>query len=240
MSIIISCPNCGQKNRIRVKSDISKAICSKCWTKLSHHQETVEAPPPPREPYTPPTAENKKSEDEKSSFVWIWILLIGGFIWWVIAQNSNEGKPIAHTPKSYSSSQSSPSYPELTAPYNGRIQIFSNGERVAPLTIKTSRGVNYLVKLVSTYSQNTVMTIFIRGGNTVSTEVPLGTYDIKYATGERWYGDKHLFGPKTVYSKAEKSFTFENTGYQITGYTITLYRVTNGNLRTSRINPSQF
>ena len=114
------------------------------------------------------------------------------------------------------------------------------GARVAPLKIQTSRGASYLVKLVSAYSRKPVMTVFVRGGNTVSTEAPLGAYEIKYASGEKWYGYKHLFGPDAGYSKAESLFTFENTGYQYTGYTITLYRVANGNLRTSTINRSQF
>ncbi|MCD6250195.1 MAG: hypothetical protein J7J98_07700 [candidate division Zixibacteria bacterium] len=240
MSKIISCPNCGQKNRIHGDSDSSQAICAKCWTKLDVPKKTVKVPPPPNEPYTPPPPENENKEGNGFSFGWVWLLVIGGFIWWVIAQDSNNSTTTRTTANNYSSSHPAPSYPEVTMPYNGEIQMYTNGEQIAPLKIQTSRGANYLVKLVSAYSQKTAMTIFIRGGNTVSTEVPLGTYEIKYASGEKWYGYKHLFGPDTSYSKAEKTFTFKDTGYQISGYTITLYRVSNGNLRTSRISPSQF
>lgn len=238
MSKIISCPNCGQKNRINENSDSSQAICAKCWAKLNVAKKTVQAPPPPKEPFTPPPpSKNTNTESNGLSFGWLWLLVIGGFIWWVVAQDSNNTKTTA---KSYTSSKPTPSYPEAAMPYNGEIQMYTNGERVAPFKIQTSRGANYLVKLVSAFSQEPVMTIFIRGGNTVSTEVPLGTYEVKYASGEKWYGYKHLFGPDTGYSKAESKFTFENTGYQISGYTITLYRVSNGNLRTSTISRSQF
>ena len=144
------------------------------------------------------------------------------------------------TIKNHAKSTPAPSYPEVALPYNGSTQMYSNGERVAPLKIQTAQGANYLVKLVSSNSQKQVMTVFVRGGNTVSTEVPLGTYEVKYASGEKWYGYEHLFGADTGYSKAESLFTFKNTGNQISGYTISLYRVTNGNLRTSSINPEQF
>lgn len=241
MSKIISCPNCGQKNKINENADSTQAICAKCWTKLNAPKKTVHAPPPPKEPYTPqPPEKNTNSGNSGSSFGWIWLLVIGGFIWWVIAQDSNNSTSTKTTEKSYARAKPVPSYPEVAMPYNGQIQMHSNGERVAPFKIQTSRGSNYLVKLVSKYSQKPVMTVFIRGGNTVSTEVPLGTYEVKYATGDKWYGYKHLFGPDTGYSKAESVFTFENTGYQISGYTITLYQVSNGNLRTSTISPSQF
>lgn len=239
MSKIVSCPNCGQKNRINDNSDSSQAICAKCWTKLDVPKKTVQAPPPPKEPYTPPPPpKNNNTESSGSDFGWVWLLVIGGFIWWVVAQDSGNNTKSSAPSKSYS--KPVPSYPEVAMPYNGAIQMHTNGERVAPFKIQTSAGANYLVKLVSAYSQQPVMTVFVRGGNTVSTEVPLGTYEVKYASGDKWYGYKYLFGPDTGYSKAESLFTFENTGYQISGYTITLYRVSNGNLRTSTISPSQF
>ncbi len=242
MSKIISCPNCGQKNKINESNNSTQAICAKCWTRLNVPQKKVQAPPPPKEPYTPPPPTNKTDSGKGgSSFGWIGgLLVMGGFIWWIVTLNSNNSPSTKSTGTNYTKANPAPSYPELTMPYNGKIQMYSTGERVAPFEIRTSRGSNYLVKLVPKYSKKPVMTIFIRGGNTVSTEVPLGTYEVKYASGNKWYGYKHLFGPETGYSKAESVFTFENTGYQISGYTITLYRVSNGNLRTSTINPSQF
>lgn len=240
MSKIIACPNCGQKNRIDESADSSQAICAKCWTKLNPPQKPVQAPPPPKEPYTPPPFQNIKNEGNRSNYRWLWLFVIGGFIWWVVAQDSGNSTSSNTPTKSYAKSKPAPSYPEVAMPNSGAIQMYSNGERVAPFEIQTAQGANYLVKLVSASSQQPIMTIFVRGGFTVSTEVPLGTYEVKYASGEKWYGYEHLFGPDTGYSKAESLFTFENTGYQISGYTITLYRVSNGNLRTSTISPAQF
>ena len=71
-------------------------------------------------------------------------------------------------------------------------------------------------------------------------KVPFGTYEVRYASGDTWYGYEYLFGPETSYSKADKAFTFEFDGNQISGYTITLYKVTNGNLSTKKIRPNEF
>jgi len=74
----------------------------------------------------------------------------------------------------------------------------------------------------------------------VTIDVPLGTYEVRYAGGETWYGYTYLFGKDTAYSKADETFTFEVVGNQISGFTITLYQVVNGNLSTSRIRPNEF
>jgi hypothetical protein len=85
-----------------------------------------------------------------------------------------------------------------------------------------------------------VLTVFVRGGETVNVDAPLGTFIVKYASGERWYGYDHLFGENTAYSKATTYFTFDQTGTKVNGYTITLYEIPNGNLRTKRIKPNEF
>ncbi len=96
------------------------------------------------------------------------------------------------------------------------------------------------MKLCDYYSGKDVLSIFVHGGIDIELDVPLGTYTIKYASGTRWYGDAHLFGPETGYSKADSSFDFRIIGNQISGYTLTLYKVINGNLQTSSISPDDF
>ncbi len=130
--------------------------------------------------------------------------------------------------------------PEIARPKSGEAQNFSSASRVAPFEIKASQLGNYLVKLVDTRARNDVMTVFVRGGTTVEVEVPLGVFEVRYAYGEKWYGYKHLFGPDTVYSKAETTFDFSSDGNRVTGYTITLYGVRDGNLQTSKISAEEF
>jgi len=239
VSEIISCPNCGQKNRMP-QSKSSKAICAKCWTRLNVHTETFQPTPTPQNPSHPEPSNNSNAKCKKFSLWLVCILVIIGWsTWWVVNQNTNKNPKITTT-KKHETSNTVPIYHEEPMPLNGALQIYTNSERIAPLEIITSNGSNYLVKLVSTYSQQPIMTVFVRGGNTISIQVPLGTYEIKYASGKKWYGYEHIFGTETGYSKADKTFTFENTGYKISGYTITLYSVHNGNLRTSKISQSEF
>ncbi len=118
----------------------------------------------------------------------------------------------------------------------------SFGKGVAPLNIKTSSvgGYHYFVKLVDMATNQELASYFIRSGGVVDIDVPVGTYEIKYATGRQWYGTSYLFGPETVYSKADSTFTFSFDGYQYSGYTVELIMQQNGNLRTSGIEPNQW
>ena len=144
-----------------------------------------------------------------------------------------------------SSNPSSPapsfSEPVLPMPQNGTIRRHTNAHGVAGLKIQTSEGSNYLLKLENISTGKNIMDIFILGGHTITVEVPLGRYRIKYAAGgPTWYGYEYNFGPGTAYSKADEVFNFYQTEYEISGYELTLYPVLGGNLRTSRIDPSQF
>lgn len=112
----------------------------------------------------------------------------------------------------------------------------------APLEIKTSSMSNtdYFVKVCRAGSKDDYMAFYVRGGTNVECEVPLGTYIIKYACGETWYGQYDLFGSKTSYAKADETFRFyEDDGY-VNGWTIELYSQINGNLQTVTIDPSEF
>lgn len=148
--------------------------------------------------------------------------------------------PSIYTPQQEQRRVVTPSYPEQTLPYSGAIQTWTSSKRVAPFEIKAAKGSNYLLKLVDVYTDSPIMTVFVRSGTNVEVEVPLGTYEVRYAAGEKWYGYEYLFGPETSYSKAENTFTFEIVGNQISGFTITLYKVAHGNLHTSAIGPTEF
>lgn len=218
MPDIIECPNCGQKNRLN-DDKVKEAKCGKCWKII----------------YTNPNKlEKEKIISNPKSYGWVFGLI--GIIVFVIFINSHDSSPNKRILKS------EPTFyqPEQPIPYSGEIKNFTYDDRVAPLKINTSYGLDYVVKLKDTYTKKPIMTIFIRGGGNIETKVPLGTYEITYASGSKWYGYDYLFGPETGYSKADEVFSFKNTGYQINGYTITLQRVFNGNLKELRISKSDF
>lgn len=249
MSEIIICSNCGQKNRISANAEDSRAICAKCWTNLNHSVKPSKSqpPPPPPPPKDKTNSESISSENANDNrMIAMIIISVVAVIIFAVSLGDKGSSKNQSLPKLTTPTKSVPTQtkvelpPEIMFPKNGQILAHTNKAQIAPLEIKTSHGYNYLVKLVSADTDEPVMTIFIHGGSTVTTDVPLGKYTIKYASGKKWYGHEERFGPNTQYSKANSYFTFEDTGYQITGYTITLYEVANGNLRTSRLSQSDF
>jgi hypothetical protein len=125
-------------------------------------------------------------------------------------------------------------------PENGYV-FLSSGENIAPLQISIPNyGKDFFVKLVNPYTNQSVKEFFIRSGQTVKTDVPLGTFHLKYAAGNIWIGKYNLFGLDTVYSKTNKEFSFHQLGDQVNGYTVELILRAGGNLRTSKIDSKDF
>ncbi|NOY35561.1 MAG: hypothetical protein GXP44_01410, partial [bacterium] len=143
-------------------------------------------------------------------------------------------KPKARTVKAFNE-------PVVILPTNGAQTKYYNGMGVAPLEIVTKEGVyHHFIKVTDWNTGKVIKTIFIHAGKSIETKLPIGTYEIKYASGEIWYGEKYLFGPKTIYSKADKKFNFTETYEGYSGYTIELIMQYGGNLRTSKIPMSEF
>lgn len=94
---------------------------------------------------------------------------------------------------------------EVIAPRDGTGAVTKGQEpeaaAIAPLTIEGETGTNYLIKLVRVDGKNPIL-IFVRGGESYSTKVPLGTYNIQVAAGSTWYGRKDLFGPSTRFFRS--------------------------------------
>lgn len=107
----------------------------------------------------------------------------------------------------------------------------------SPLQIKTNAGSHYWVKIVNSYNEkDELVSYFIRGGETLDVNLPMGSYVVKYAYGDTWYGREHLFGENTAYSKADEVLEF----YHGQGYVIELVQQLNGNLHTKQIDESEF
>jgi len=166
------------------------------------------------------------------------------------ASNPNQynfNKPLKSNPTSLSKYRPSypvPSYPEAPLPRNGEVVRFISDIPKAGLKIDNLRGDHTLIKLVNIYTGAPAMTVFVQAGAFAEVKVPIGSYEVRYASGDKWYGKEHLFGPTTAYSKADENFRFSeevtSTGYTTDVWSITLYKVQNGNLSTSTIDSSQF
>jgi hypothetical protein len=107
---------------------------------------------------------------------------------------------------------------------------------LASLTIRTQAGENYFVKLVDVNDGAPRMEFFVRGGRTLTADVPLGLFTVKYADGLVWCGEEEMFGPDTLVQVTNKTFVFASGDE----WTIELIRQRGGNLTTKYIPRSQF
>lgn len=93
-------------------------------------------------------------------------------------------------------------------PYNGKLLeetvASGNGELVVKNGPKPA-----LVCLVNTTDSTLRLMMYISPDQTATTKIADGTYAIKYAYGEKWYGEKELFGSETVYRRVLNELRFE-------------------------------
>lgn len=133
--------------------------------------------------------------------------------------------------------------PIQPVPRTGRMHIIRKraDDVMAPLKIvPVSGSPNYYVKLVDWTTQAPMLFFLHRSGEVLSTDVPVGQYELRYASGETWYGEEYLFGPDTGYRKADAQLDFEQEGNKVAGYTIQLIKQIAGNLKEIEITPSEF
>ncbi len=219
---IILCSGCGTKNRVQ-GSCKGVPKCGKCGKQL----------------YT-----SASTGIHISGKTIVGAVAVVGLVVFLASQSIDSGiesSSLSQTAET-SSGSTQTAEPVFSAPPVSIVPGVKSGPRsqgLAPLGIKTSPGYGYFIKLVNQYGQ-TEMTIFVWGGQYFETLVPLGRYEMKYASGKTWYGAQHLFGPDTAYSKAETLFYFTQTAHGYNGYTVELIRQAGGNLPTKNINPSAF
>lgn len=122
-------------------------------------------------------------------------------------------------------------------PTNGHIlypqtPYFKGGQ----LTVKTSGSQHHVVRLRDVDTNELVLSVFVRAGETANVTVPEGEYVLTYAAGETWYGTGHLFGEEMSCFITDDTFPFDIN----TRWTVTLYPQHNGNLGTDPIDASDF
>lgn len=129
----------------------------------------------------------------------------------------------------------------LPLPVTGVVTTsFFDASGVAPLEIVTSQGLNYFVKVVDWKTKEQILTAFVRGGDYFETHLPIGSYEIRYASGDSWFGPVFDFGEGAVYAKCDDRFDFTRTISGYNGYTVELIRQVGGNLETLPIGDGDF
>lgn len=110
---------------------------------------------------------------------------------------------------------------------------------LAPLLVKASPDAHHYVKLYSPDGEE-LMSMFIEAGESFEVDVPLGTYDLKLAFGDVWYGTEHLFGPDTGYEKLTDPLVFGVSDGYYDGHKIYFQKIRGGNLDTETISADEF
>jgi len=171
----------------------------------------------------------------RNPVIWVVVLLVlftifGGF------DSSTPIEPQAETEQVPEFNE-----PQITAPLTGLIANYTNQEGLAPFEIKTSSiDVDYYIKMTNIGENIPMMTMFINGGETLNVDIPIGAYEVKYATGQTWYGEEYLFGPETQYTKLDNTFEFTEDESGTNGWTVDLLEQVDGNLDSIYIDPEDF
>ena len=101
-----------------------------------------------------------------------------------------------------------------------------------------------LVKIENLDNPKSTVSVYIRAKQSVKFNIKDGRYQVKYATGSRWYSEKELFGVDTVYTKPETTMEFktrkEGSYLYWTTYTLTLRPIADGNLTSLTISADDF
>jgi hypothetical protein len=93
----------------------------------------------------------------------------------------------------------------------GILYDLTGRELVAPLIVVASPDSDAFVKLVYAGTENDAIGIYVRAGTQTELSMPLGAFEMRYASGETWRGLRELFGPDTYYGKAAETFYFGET-----------------------------
>ena len=124
-------------------------------------------------------------------------------------------------------------------------QVFSSAARggYCTLTVETSDFPAF-IKVVNTKDPKSVVSFYVRANSKSKISIKNGTYEVRFATGDKWFGSGELFGKETRYQVFDDtlSFTTKNNGSYInyTTWSVTLYSVPGGTATTTTIPADKF
>ena len=206
----------------------------------------------------------EKERKEKRKKMWknLFILLISGaIIYWAVKGSSTNNNSTNAT--NITNSGTKTNTPMATATpkpmfvYNGKMFITPEYECVSPFTVIADSNTDYYIylkyqwaptnttekrsiKSKATYPYESDIAFYLKAGQTVSIDVPIGVYKLYYATGSTFFDTKLLFGSSTRCFDSDDLLKFYADSEYYQGHTITLKPVSYGNFDTDPINKSEF
>lgn len=226
------CRNCGHK----LTEDSN--FCEKCGIAIKSANETsyINVPSPPSNPLT-----QRKSNPfikiidflrSKPLFFYAKIIIpvavVVAILISVVTSFNNTNDKITTTTQTTK---------HVYLPYEPQSGYILEGKEYfngSELTIHASGGESCVVKL-KTPQGITMISFYVRAGDTVTVGVPARKMYVYFASGDTWYGSDSLFGEETSYSKDSKLCNFEDYTWEYT-----LYSVNNGNFSETPIDADEF
>lgn len=198
----------------------------------NNHQQVATARTennPPKQ--SPQKAATTSQPREAISIPWrkiiVWGLVIIAILFVIIHENAPDRT------ESISSSQQS-TLVAVQEPQSGTVLFGTEKFNESELTITASSSESCVVKL-KTSSGTTRLSFYVRAGDTVTVGVPAEHLYVYFASGQTWYGEDHLFGDSTSYSKDDQLLDFKQYSWEYT-----LYPVSYGNFSETPIDPEDF
>lgn len=142
----------------------------------------------------------------------------------------------SRTASSISAPYAIPSYTgvkPISKPKTGLFHGAHATGEVAPFKVTAAQNTDYYLLLCQ--NQKVTFGYYIHAGETLSTEVPLGSYNLYYAcapSSASWYGESNLWGTSTDFYKSDEPWDFIIEDGYYTGYTLTLSVSGAGNTRS--------
>lgn len=82
----------------------------------------------------------------------------------------------------------------IPSPEHGWCQIAFEARPSIPWHIETDSGQDYLLTLLDAQTHETVLTLFLKGGQPYESMVPEGAFELRLTSGTRWFGLRQGFG----------------------------------------------
>ena len=226
---------------------LSDSELENLFSEALHTQQKPQQPPRPGLKYTAPSKPKRTSSAYGTIGGILGALVVVGAITYGV--NSSAPAPTP-TPK-----PTVKAIPAQVMPANGAVFKSPTYEKLCPFSVSVRGDEGYYVRLKYMWKPESYnsrhlegkpaviiddLEFFVRPGQTVEMDVPVGVYKLYYATGEDWYGRAKLFGEETAFFTSSDLLEFYTDYTTFYGHTLELWEQVNGNFSTTEINESAF
>lgn len=249
---VVACPGCTQLVRLPTDLGVIHAACPKCrsswdWNegKLENVQTIVIQSIHPIPSQTRPRPHIEISSTDNTVYwiircvTFVGLICVVGFL---IRPTYVPPAPLPEGSRAsvWASSKTGPDIEPDVKPLpesgygNARFQL---GAATSTLEVIPKPGhEHHVVKVENPGTREIVCWFFIRKGESYKTQIPPGQYQMKLASGTRWYGETRLFGSGASYASINEWIRIPDR----TNYILSLIPTPFGEIHEKRIDSSDF